>query len=133
VNEDRRLARAYRLRDLGEDGCRRILESDGSAQDLADRIEKIDLLISLRQLGRRVLDLQRRLHELRDDGHQQIDVAVFGLRVHVARPDGQPDLFRRMDAGDEQRAEIGGHGLARLIGQHVRQLRVRAGAGDDRG
>jgi hypothetical protein len=108
VDEDRRLARSYCLGDLGEDRSCRIFESDRSTEDLTNRVEKIDLFVSLGQFGRRVLDLQRRLHELRNDGHEQIDMAVFRLRIHLAGAYGQPDLLRRVNAGDEQRAEIRG-------------------------
>ena len=67
VHEHRRAPRADRLGDFAEDRLRRFVERDGAAEDLADRVEEIDLLVPLGELVRGVLHLERGLQVLRDD------------------------------------------------------------------
>ena len=55
-------------RDLGEDRRRRLLERDGAAENLADRVEEVDLLVAFGELVRGVLDLERGLQVLRTTG-----------------------------------------------------------------
>ena len=70
-DEHDRAPRADSLRDLGEDRLRRLLERYGASEDLADRVEEIDLLVALGELVRGVLDLERGLEILGDDGKEE--------------------------------------------------------------
>jgi hypothetical protein len=98
VDQDRRHAGANSLRDLCKDCGRRILEGDGPAENLADRVEEIDLLVSFGELRRGVLYFKRSLSELGHDRHQQLDMPFFGRERWIARPDGEPDFFYRRNA-----------------------------------
>jgi hypothetical protein len=102
VHEDRRAPRAHRLRDLDQDGRGGLLQRHGAAEDLADRVEEVDLLVALGQLVRGVLHLERRLEVLRDDGRQELQVGLerAGLRAWSHQ---EPRAARAGDAGDELR------------------------------
>src|SRR5205085_11245447 len=65
-------------------------ERHRTTEDLADRVEKIDLLITLRQLIRRVLDFQCRLQKLRHHWHHEPHVAVEIGVWHTTRTELQP-------------------------------------------
>src|SRR6266550_8772323 len=93
VHEDRRYACANRLRDLGEDRRRRILQCSRPSENLPNGVKEVDLLVSLGELGRCVFYFERGLRELRDDRHQQLDVPLLRRVGRVARADGQPDFL----------------------------------------
>src|SRR6185437_8463298 len=60
----RRSARADRLGDFDEDRLRGFVEGDRAAEDLADRVQQVDLLVPLGELVGGVLDFERRLEVL---------------------------------------------------------------------
>ena len=101
MHEDRGAARADRLRDLLEDERRGGLHRHRAAEDLADRVEEIDLLVSLGELVGGVLDLERRLQRMRDDGQQELQIERRAVRSSPrARSDDEPRAAR---AGDRLR------------------------------
>src|SRR5438105_12552702 len=132
VNENRCDASSDRLRYLGENRRRCILERDRATEYLTNRIKKIYLFVPLGQLRRRVLDLERRLSELRDDWHQEFDVPFLWRVRRIDRTDRQPDFLGRWDASDQLRSKVGRYRLPGLVRQHVGHLNFRTRAGDDR-
>jgi hypothetical protein len=105
VHEDRRAPRADRVRHLAKDRPRRFVERDRTAEDLADRIEQIDLLVTLGELARRVLYLHRRLEVLRDDGQHEVEVIARACARRRTRTNGNPGRTRRRHASDDHRAD----------------------------
>ena len=76
VHQDRAAPCADRLRDLLEDRRGGLLERDRAPQNLGDRVEKVDLLVALGELVGGVLDFERRLEVLPDDGGEEARVAL---------------------------------------------------------
>ena len=52
VHQQRGATRPHHRGHLAQDALRRLVQPDGVAQDLADRVDQVDLLVALGQLGR---------------------------------------------------------------------------------
>ena len=63
---------------------------DGSAEDLAGRVEAIDLLVALGELVGRVLDLERRLQVVGDDRQEELEPPARRGGAVGARPQREP-------------------------------------------
>src|SRR5688500_10133757 len=90
VNENRGMPRTDRLRYFREDRGRGVLESNRAAKDLADRIEEIDLLVTLRELECGVLDFLRSPQNLSDERQQHAKVIFTDGALRLTRCDGKP-------------------------------------------
>ena len=98
---------------------------DGAAEDLADRVEKIDLLVSFGELVGRVLDLERVLEILRHDGKQELEIAVDLAALDRARAEREPRATRPGDRHGDETSALGGS--SRIDAESAGAARAAAG------
>src|SRR4051812_28606036 len=84
-----------------QDRRRALLERYRAAENLADGIEEVDLLVAFRELVRGVLHLHRVLEELREDGTQELEIAVQLHSLDGTRTECDPRSARSAHGDDE--------------------------------
>ncbi len=131
MHEDGRVPRSDRLGNLGEDRRRGFLECDGSAEDLADSVKEIYLLVTLGELERGVLDFLRAAKNLSDEWEQKPEVRLRRL-ARAAEGDGELGALDPGDLGDEHRAVVCPERGSTIPGRDVIRCRqARCGAGNE--
>src|SRR5215218_4874830 len=121
------------LAHFAQDGGGTLLERHRAPQDLADRVEEIDLLVALGELVGCVLHLERVLQILRDDGTQELQIAVDLPALDRTRAQHEPGGAWSGDRHDDEAPSLGG--LVAYDAEWRQELggrRIRAaGAGDE--
>src|SRR5258708_3294867 len=89
-DENRAAPRANGIRYLAKDRACRFFQRDSAAENLADRVEKIDLLVALGELVGRMLDFERGLDVLGYDRKEEVEQLIQNSARALARADGEP-------------------------------------------
>ena len=109
-----------------ENRLRGLVERHRATEDLADRVEEVDLLIALGELVRRVLDLERRLQILCDDREEKAH--EYARRSTLGRGAGPTASHARRGPGTSgrrarRRSAVAHH--ARLVARRRKPVERR--------